>query len=72
MPPPSSRPQAFLKVYEGLRDQIVNDPFLAGQPDAAKEWMKKVRESERRAPRRRLILAASSPCKHAPSSPEPD
>ena len=35
--------QEFLKVFETLRDEIVNDELLAGQPDSSKQWVKEVR-----------------------------
>ena len=35
--------QEFLKVFETLRDEIVNDELLAGQPDFSKQWVKEVR-----------------------------
>ncbi|PSC75133.1 farnesyl diphosphate synthase [Micractinium conductrix] len=34
--------QEFLKVFEQLRDEIVNDELLAGQPDFAKAWVKEM------------------------------
>ncbi len=34
--------QDFLKVFEQLRDEIVNDEFLGAQPDFAKKWMEEV------------------------------
>lgn len=39
---PSSLLQEFLKVFEQLRDEIVNDELLAGQPEASKQWVKEV------------------------------
>lgn len=36
-------PQEFLAVFERLRDEIVNDELLAGQPEASKKWIKEVR-----------------------------
>lgn len=35
--------QDFLKVFEALRDDIVNDELLAGQPESSKQWVKEVR-----------------------------
>lgn len=37
------RVQEFLKVFEQLRDEIVNDDLLGEQPDFGKEWMAEVR-----------------------------
>lgn len=34
--------QEFLKVFEQLRDEIVNDELLAGQPDSSKAWVREV------------------------------
>ncbi|EFN59689.1 hypothetical protein CHLNCDRAFT_33543 [Chlorella variabilis] len=39
---PSSLLQEFLKVFEQLRDEIVNDELLAGQPEASKQWVKEM------------------------------
>ena len=41
-PDANNRKQSFLKVYERLREEIVADSFLAGQPEAAKQWVTKV------------------------------
>ena len=30
-------------MFEVLRDEIVNDDLLAGQPEASKQWVAKVR-----------------------------
>lgn len=35
--------QDFLKVFESVRDELVDDSLLAGQPQASREWMTKVR-----------------------------
>lgn len=35
--------QEFLKVFETLRDEIVNDELLAGQPASSMTWVKEVR-----------------------------
>lgn len=35
--------QSFLDTYEVLRNELVNDPMLEGQPVAAQEWLKEVR-----------------------------
>ena len=35
--------QDFLKVFEQLRDEIVNDDLLDGQPESSKQWVKEVR-----------------------------
>lgn len=37
-------PQEFLSVFERLRDEIVNDEMLAGQPESSKKWVKEVRQ----------------------------
>ncbi|KAI7842723.1 hypothetical protein COHA_003653 [Chlorella ohadii] len=34
--------QEFLRVFERLRDEIVNDDLLAGQPEASKKWVKEM------------------------------
>ena len=34
--------QDFLKVFEQLRDELVNDDLLGAQPDASKQWVKEV------------------------------
>jgi hypothetical protein len=34
--------QDFLKVFDQLRDEIVNDELLGAQPDFAKKWMEEV------------------------------
>jgi hypothetical protein len=39
--------QEFLKVFEQLRDEIVNDEVLAGQPESSKKWVKEVRPERR-------------------------
>ena len=31
-------------MFERLRDEIVNDDLLAGQPEASKKWVKEVRQ----------------------------
>lgn len=36
--------QEFLRVFERLRDEIVNDDLLEGQPEASKKWVKEVRQ----------------------------
>eukprot|EP00887_Chlorella_sp_A99_P003158 scaffold9.g3158.t1 len=41
-PAPSCSLQEFLKVFERLRDELVDDELLAGQPDASKEWARKM------------------------------
>ena len=35
--------QAFIDCYNQLRDELVNDELLSGQPKAAEEWLKEVR-----------------------------
>lgn len=35
--------QEFLKVFERLRDEIVGDELLAGQPQFSQDWVKEVR-----------------------------
>jgi hypothetical protein len=35
--------QDFLKVFEQLRDEIVNDELLNGQPESSMKWVKEVR-----------------------------
>jgi hypothetical protein len=35
--------QSFLDTYEVLRNELVNDSMLEGQPVAAQEWLKEVR-----------------------------
>ena len=35
--------QEFLKVFDTLRDEIVNDELLAGQPESSMQWVKEVR-----------------------------
>ena len=34
--------QEFLRVYNVLRDELLNDEIIAGQPTFAKEHLKKV------------------------------
>lgn len=34
--------QAFLDVYATLREELLNDKLLEGQPQAAKDWLKEV------------------------------
>lgn len=31
-------------MFERLRDEIVNDEMLAGQPESSKKWVKEVRQ----------------------------
>ncbi len=31
-------------MFERLRDEIVNDDLLEGQPEASKKWVKEVRQ----------------------------
>jgi len=38
----NTRAQAFLKVYATLREEILDDALLQGQPSDAKEWMREV------------------------------
>jgi hypothetical protein len=43
--PPKTTPpftQAFLKVYATLRDELLDDALLAGQPAPAKEWLREM------------------------------
>ena len=35
-------PQEFLAVYRTLRDQLADDPIIADQPPAAREWLVEV------------------------------
>lgn len=35
-------PQDFLALFEELREEIVNDPLLKGQPEFSKDWVCKV------------------------------
>ena len=37
-------------MFETLRDEIVNDEMLAGQPESSKAWVKEVRGRGRRRP----------------------
>ncbi len=39
--------QAFTEVYYKLRDQILNDPLLAKQPAAARDWVREVSSGQR-------------------------
>jgi hypothetical protein len=41
--PAAAHPQAFLKVYDTLRDEVVDDALLKGQPADAQAWMREVR-----------------------------
>jgi hypothetical protein len=34
--------QAFLDVYATLREELLNDKMLEGQPQEAKDWLKEV------------------------------
>lgn len=34
--------QDFLKVFERLRDELVNDELLGDQPEFGKKWMEEV------------------------------
>jgi hypothetical protein len=34
--------QAFLAVYTTLRDELLNDKLLEGQPQDARNWLKEV------------------------------
>lgn len=54
-PCPHCQLQEFLKVFEQLRDEIVNDKLLAGQPESSKKWVKEVRSE------RQLGLLRASP-----------
>lgn len=35
--------QEFLQVFETLKNELVNDPLIAGQPDFAQKWLQRVR-----------------------------
>ena len=35
--------QEFLKVFEELRDELLEDEILKGQPEESREWLEKVR-----------------------------
>jgi len=35
--------QEFLKVFEQLRDELIDDDLLAGQPEESKTWVERVR-----------------------------
>ncbi|PZR65873.1 MAG: hypothetical protein DI537_50875, partial [Stutzerimonas stutzeri] len=37
--------QEFLRVFDDLRDEIVADPALAGQPKFASDWLRRVRRA---------------------------
>jgi len=39
---PVLQPQEFLAVYRTLRDQLADDPIIADQPPAAREWLVEV------------------------------
>jgi hypothetical protein len=39
--------QAFLDVYATLREELLSDKLLEGQPQAAKDWLKEVSRDTR-------------------------
>jgi farnesyl diphosphate synthase len=57
------RIQAFLQVYDKLREQLLDDSFLGSQPPAAKTWMREVREP--------LGLQLQQECPPRPTAPPP-
>lgn len=38
----SNPSQAFLDVYNVLREELLSDRLLQGQPQAARDWLKEV------------------------------
>lgn len=37
--------QDFLRVFDTLKTELVNDPLIAGQPEFAQKWLQRVRQS---------------------------